>query len=124
VCCTSNAHCSRRSRTGRARPSPRWVTTKSRSRAGTRPLSQGNPVEVLGGRAGTGKTFTLAAIAQAYQRAGYHPVGVAPSACAASELADGTGLATFTVPRCHPAITKQPLHRRSVVIVYTDPTAI
>ncbi len=80
-------------------------------------LAQGNPVEVLVGRAGTGKTFTLATIAAAYQQAGYHPIGVAPSARAARELADGTGLAAFTVPRYHHAIARDPLSTQSIVIV-------
>ena len=80
-------------------------------------LGQGNPVEVLVGRAGTGKTFTLATVAAAYQDAGFRVVGVAPSARAARELADGTGLETFTVPRYHRAINGRPLDQRSVVIV-------
>ena len=80
-------------------------------------LGQGDPVEVLVGKAGTGKTFTLATVAAAYQAAGYRMVGVAPSARAARELADGTGLETFTVPRYHHAIKDRSLDPRSIVLV-------
>ena len=76
-------------------------------------LAQGNPVEVLVGRAGTGKTFTLATVAAAYQSAGFRVVGVAPSARAARELADGTGLETFTVPRYH-RVDQQPAARPGI----------
>lgn len=80
-------------------------------------LSQGNPVEVLVGRAGTGKTFTLATVTAAYQQAGYEVIGVAPSARAARELANGTGIAAFTVPRFHRTITDRPLRSNSLILL-------
>jgi conjugative relaxase-like TrwC/TraI family protein len=87
-------------------------------RAGVRQLlSQGNPVEVLVGRAGTGKTFTLATVAAAYRQAGYEVIGVAPSARAARELANGTGIETFTVPRFHRSIAGRPLRSNWLIIV-------
>ena len=52
----------------------------------TRLCTQGNAIEVLVGRAGTGKTYTLAAVASAYRAAGWATIGVAPSARAAREL--------------------------------------
>jgi conjugative relaxase-like TrwC/TraI family protein len=56
-------------------------------------------VSVLVGPAGTGKTYTLDAIAAAYRKAGIGVAGVAPSARAALELADATGIATATMHR-------------------------
>lgn len=74
-------------------------------------------VEVMVGRAGTGKTTTLAAVAAAYTADGSRVIGVAPSARAARELADGAHVDTFTVPRFHYHVTDQRLDGRSVVIV-------
>jgi conjugative relaxase-like TrwC/TraI family protein len=56
-------------------------------------------VTVLVGPAGTGKTFTLDAIRDAYQRAGYHVIGAAPSALGALELSTGAHLPAQTVHR-------------------------
>ena len=62
--------------------------------------TNGRPVEVIVGRAGTGKTFTMAAIRAYLQDAcGHRMIGVAPSARAARELADGAGFAAYTFPR-------------------------
>jgi MoxR-like ATPase len=44
------------------------------------------PLAVLVGPAGTGKTFTLDTLRDAYQRAGYHVYGAAPSARAAIDV--------------------------------------
>lgn len=55
------------------------------------------PVMVLVGPAGTGKTFTLDAIRDAYQHAGRTVIGAAPSARAAIELAAGANLDTSTL---------------------------
>src|SRR5205823_14716771 len=43
-------------------------------------VTQGNGVEVLVGRAGTGKTYTVATVAAAYRAARWRVVGVCPSA--------------------------------------------
>ena len=60
----------------------------------------GRTVSVLVGRAGTGKTYTLAAVREVLADfAGRRIIGVAPSARAARELADGAGVEAFTFPR-------------------------
>jgi conjugative relaxase-like TrwC/TraI family protein len=78
---------------------------------------QGGPVEVLVGRAGTGKTTTLAALADAYRAAGWTVVGVAPAARAARELESGAGIDASTVPRFYHRCRRQPLDARSLVVV-------
>jgi conjugative relaxase-like TrwC/TraI family protein len=78
---------------------------------------QGNTVEVLIGRAGTGKTTTLAAVAAAYQQAGWAVLGVAPSARAARELEEQAGIPAFTIPRYHQHLTHHPLASETVVVV-------
>src|SRR5690606_35151141 len=55
------------------------------------------PVAVLVGPAGTGKTFTIDTIRAAYEHAGWHVHGAAPSARAALELAAGANLPTRTL---------------------------
>ncbi|MGE0308927.1 MAG: MobF family relaxase, partial [Acidimicrobiia bacterium] len=83
----------------------------------TRLCTQGNTIEVLVGRAGTGKTYTLAAVAAAYRGAGWKTIGVAPSARAARELATGADIASFTVPRFNRHLRDHPLTANSVVVV-------
>lgn len=83
----------------------------------TRLCTQGNAIEVLVGRAGTGKTFTLAAVASAYRAAGCKTIGVAPSARAARELETGAGIGSFTVPRFDHHRNDHPLTASTVVIV-------
>ena len=83
----------------------------------TRLCTQGNAIEVLVGRAGTGKTYTLAAVASAYRAAGWATIGVAPSARAARELETGAGIASFTVPRFDHHRNDHPLTASTVVIV-------
>jgi len=83
----------------------------------TRLCTQGNAIEVLVGRAGTGKTYTLAAVASAYRSAGWTTIGVAPSARAARELETGAEIASFTVPRFDHHLRDHPLTACSVVVV-------
>jgi len=59
----------------------------------------GDFLSVLTAPAGAGKTTTLGAAARAWQAAGYHVVGLAPSARAAAELATATGTATDTLAK-------------------------
>lgn len=61
--------------------------------------TQGLPVEVVVGRAGTGKTYTMNTVRQVFEAAGRRLVGVAPSARAARELGDGARIDAYTVPR-------------------------
>ncbi len=55
------------------------------------------PVAVLVGPAGTGKTFTLDTVRDAYQRSGYQVIGAAPSARAAIELHAGANIPSRTL---------------------------
>lgn len=56
-------------------------------------------VSVLVGPAGTGKTFTLDAIAAVFEDAGYRVIGAAPSARAAHELEQGAHIDATTIHR-------------------------
>ena len=56
-------------------------------------------VSVLVGPAGTGKTFTLNAVAAVFERAGYRLVGAAPSGKAADELESGAHIPASTMHR-------------------------
>lgn len=55
------------------------------------------PLAVLVGPAGTGKTFTLDTVRDAYERAGYQVYGAAPSARAAIELHTGANIPSRTL---------------------------
>ena len=61
--------------------------------------TQGLGVEVVVGRAGTGKTYTMNAVRHVLASHGYRLVGVCPTGRAARELADGAGIDAFTIPR-------------------------
>lgn len=56
-----------------------------------------DPVSVIIGPAGTGKTYTLAVARSAFEMAGLRVVGAAPSARAAAELEAGAGIEAFTL---------------------------
>jgi conjugative relaxase-like TrwC/TraI family protein len=81
-----------------------------------RVTTQGLGVEVVVGRAGTGKSYAMAAVRALYAAAGYRLVGVAPSALAARGLGEGARIDAFTFPRFmrHAASRLTPRH---VVIV-------
>src|SRR5207245_2728867 len=53
--------------------------------------TSGNGVDVIVAAAGTGKTFSLDAAADAWRHAGYHVVGAALAATAAAQLQTQTG---------------------------------
>jgi conjugative relaxase-like TrwC/TraI family protein len=57
----------------------------------------GRPIDVVIGRAGAGKTFTLDAVREAFQASGHHVVGVSLAARAARELEAGAGITSSTV---------------------------
>ena len=56
-------------------------------------------MEVVIGRAGTGKTHAMAAVRAVFEQAGHRLIGVAPSALAARGLGEGGGFEAFTFPR-------------------------
>ena len=61
--------------------------------------TQGLTIEVVVGRAGTGKTYTMNAVRHVLAAHGRRLLGVCPTGRAARELADGAHIETFTVPR-------------------------
>ncbi|MDP8932132.1 MAG: relaxase domain-containing protein [Actinomycetota bacterium] len=83
--------------------------------------SSGHGVEVLVGKAGTGKTFALAAARDAWQRAGIPVTGAALAARAAIELQDATGIPVTTLARLLRQVEDgrpgSPLAPRSVLVV-------
>ena len=62
-------------------------------------VSSGRGVEVVVGRAGTGKTFLLGAVRECFEQPGHRVLGLAPSARAARELEDGAGIVSVTIAR-------------------------
>lgn len=60
-------------------------------------LLQGHQLSVLVGRAGSGKTTTLKAVANSYQKAGFTVVGTSLSALATDNLAREAGIDGYTV---------------------------
>lgn len=59
--------------------------------------SSPDPVSVMVGPAGTGKTYALNVARQAFETAGLTVIGAAPSARAAAELEAGAGIESFTL---------------------------
>ena len=62
-------------------------------------LTGGEQVALLVGPAGAGKSHALHAAREAFEAAGYRPVGLAPSAIAARVLSDEAGLGSDTLAR-------------------------
>ena len=56
----------------------------------------GRPVEVVIGHPGTGKTFTLDAVREAFEASGHQVIGVSLAARAARELQAGSGIVSTT----------------------------
>ncbi len=81
--------------------------------------TSGAGVDVVVGKAGSGKTFALAAAAEAWQTDGYRVCGVALAARAAAELEAASGIASGTLARFL-ADVEAPggqLDQRSVVVL-------
>ncbi len=81
--------------------------------------SSEHAIEIVVAAAGTGKTFTLNAMSEAWSTAGYQPVGCSLSARAARELQDSAEIPSTSVARfIHNLQTnKAKLTRRSVIVV-------
>jgi conjugative relaxase-like TrwC/TraI family protein len=62
-------------------------------------LGGGEQVALLVGPAGAGKSRSLGAAREVWEAAGYHPIGLAPSAIAARVLSDEAGLCSDTLAR-------------------------
>lgn len=54
-------------------------------------------INIVEGAAGTGKSFSLRAVGEAYEAAGFRVSGLAPSGTAAAELQDGSGIESGTL---------------------------
>jgi len=84
-------------------------------------LLGGEAVAILVGPAGAGKSRALDAARVAWEEAGYHPIGLAPSAMAASVLSEEAGLSSETLARflreTGRASSPPRLDHRSVVIL-------
>jgi Ti-type conjugative transfer relaxase TraA len=64
---------------------------------GFRHMTQGEDIAVLVGRAGTGKSYTLAAVREAYEAQGYSVRGIALSGIACESLQQQSGIETTTI---------------------------
>ncbi len=72
--------------------------------------TQGLGVEVVVGKAGTGKTYTMNAVREVFQAANYRVIGACPTARAARELSDGAGIDSFTIDKLLAHGTIEPDH--------------
>ena len=81
--------------------------------------TSGDAVEVVVGRAGSGKTYALAAAAEIWRDAGYRPMGLGLAARAAHELESTAGIPSTTVARFLIDLDQAPgiLNERHVLIV-------
>src|SRR5271157_1193864 len=76
------------------------ITTHTMTREqeeGFRHLTLGGDIAVLIGRAGTGKSYTLAAVREAYEAEGYTVRGIALSGIAAESLQQQSGIESSTI---------------------------
>jgi len=61
----------------------------------------GQPLDVVIGRAGAGKTFTLDAVREAFENSDHRVIGISLAARAARELQSGAGIASTTAHSLH-----------------------
>lgn len=84
-----------------------------------RVAASGNRINLVIGKAGAGKTFSLDALRDAYETDGYRVIGAALSARAAGELQSGAGIRSETVHRRLAAIDsgRLTLDDRTLVVI-------
>jgi len=80
----------------------------------------GRPVDVVIGRAGAGKTFTLDAVREAFQSSGHRVIGVSLAARAARELEAGAGISSSTVHALHAALDSGRARLRTGDVLVVD----
>jgi conjugative relaxase-like TrwC/TraI family protein len=78
---------------------------------------EGDGVSVVVGKAGTGKTFALAAAREAWQAAGYPVLGVAVARRAARELEHDAGIQSTSVAALLSDVDHRPLPKQCVLVV-------
>ncbi len=81
--------------------------------------TSGNGIDVIVAAAGTGKTFSLDAAADAWRHDGYHVIGAALAATAAAQLQTQTGIPSDTIALRTLQLANGTLHldRRTVVVI-------
>jgi conjugative relaxase-like TrwC/TraI family protein len=83
-------------------------------------VSSGNGIDVVVAPAGAGKTFTLDAARDAWQRSGYRVVGATLAARAARQLESTAGISSDTIARLLIELEREdlrPLDRAAVLVV-------
>ena len=78
--------------------------------------SSASMIDVVVGRAGSGKTFTMATVARLYEAHGITVTGVATSGRADRELATGAQIPTSTIAKFLLDPTRQPSDRHVVIV--------
>jgi conjugative relaxase-like TrwC/TraI family protein len=89
-------------------------------RATVEMTTSGNGVEILTAAGGAGKTYTLAAAREVWERAGYRVIGAAHTGIAADDLWEKTGIPATTIARLLIAIHRGDpggLDSRTVLVV-------
>jgi ATP-dependent exoDNAse (exonuclease V) alpha subunit len=76
-----------------------------------------DPVVVVVGHAGAGKTFSLNAAAEAWRNAGLRPAGLALAGRAAAELQAGSGIPSQTIASFFVDMSERALTHRDVLVV-------
>jgi ATP-dependent exoDNAse (exonuclease V) alpha subunit/5S rRNA maturation endonuclease (ribonuclease M5) len=98
------------------------LTYSDEQASAIRRLTQGSDLALLHGRAGTGKTTVLSAVARSYQQAGYTVVGMALSGVAAQNLAQEAGLEAKTIHRWMQDWHLNATHRATLATSVPDDT--
>lgn len=80
----------------------------------------GQPLDVVIGRAGAGKTFTLDAVREAFEASGHRVLGVSLAARAARELQAGAGIASTTAHSLQGAVDAGRVRLREGDVLVVD----
>ncbi len=86
----------------------------------TEMCTSGRGIEVLVAPAGTGKTFSLDAAREAWQRSGHTVIGCALSASAAHELQGGSGIRSTTIAMLNREIQRDRIRLDSRTVLVVD----